>query len=246
MEGQGSLQQVFVDHLPPLGATLQLGGDEGHYLGRALRARPGERFRLAAEDGRAAVGELTGFSGGEALLTVLERDDDPQEPWGLHLALCPPRGDAFDQALEAAVQLGALSVRLLRSERTLATLGQGALKADKVERRLREAARQCLRAALPELLEPLDYGAFLSLPLEGRRLHFSEHGGAPLSAVAQGAAAGSQFHLLIGPEGGFSADELKRSGAAGWPPTTLGPRPLRVPTAVAAAMAGLRALQPGA
>jgi 16S rRNA (uracil1498-N3)-methyltransferase len=236
------LQQLYVDRLPPIGQVQWLEGDEAHYLGRALRARPGERYRLAAADGQAAVAELLGFSQGRAELRLETLDPDPPEGLSLHLALCPPRGDAFEQALEMAVQLGVQSLRLVRSERTLAVPGQGALKLERVQKRIQEAGRQCLRAQLPELLPSLDLTAALSEPFEGLRLLCSERGGIPLAQAVS--AAAKRYVLLIGPEGGFSAAELRQPAAAAWAAVSFGPRILRVPTAVAFGLAGLRALSP--
>lgn len=235
------MHQLYVDRIPAPGERLLLGGEERHYLGRALRARPGERFRLAASDGSAAVAELLAFAGDDAELRVERLDPDAEEPFELHLALCPPRGEALDEALELAVQLGVQSLAFWRSERTLAEPGHGPLKEERVLRRLREAARQCLRARLPQLLPSLPLRDGLARPMQAKRLICSERGGQPLSALIPGER---RFLLLVGPEGGFSAAEHEAAQAAGWSAATLGPRPLRTPAAVAAACAGLRALQP--
>ncbi len=216
------------------GALQALGGDERHYLGRALRARPGERFRLAAPDGAAALAVLEGFEGSTALLRIESRDPDPEERPRLTLDLCPPRGDALDLAADMAAQLGVAGVRLVLSERTLA--GPGQLHPERLARRLREACRQCLRARVPLLEEPLPLAQALALPFAGARLILSERGGEPLPRVGESA------RVLVGPEGGFSAAELGMAREAGWVFVSLGPRPLRTPTAVAAALGGLRAL----
>jgi 16S rRNA (uracil1498-N3)-methyltransferase len=55
---------------------------------------------------------------------------------------------------------------------------------------------------------------------------------------------GAAFRLLVGPEGGFSAAEHDRARACGWIAVSLGPHPLRTPTAVAAVLAALRAFEP--
>jgi 16S rRNA (uracil1498-N3)-methyltransferase len=232
------MHQVYVRQTAPVGERCVLEGEERHYLGRALRARAGERFRLAAEDGSAVVAVLEGFDGDAALLRVEAADPDPVETPEVRLDLCPPKGDALDEALEMAVQLGVERIRLVRSERTLAEAGSGALKPERLERRLREAARQCLRARVPILegLRPLRE----NLEQEGTeaRCLMSERGGAPLAAPI----GGVPVRILVGPEGGFTAAEIGETTAAGWVAVSLGPRPLRTPTAVAAALAGLRAL----
>jgi 16S rRNA U1498 N3-methylase RsmE len=199
------MRQVYADHLAHAGECVRLGGEEGHYLGRALRARPGEPVRIAAADGSAATAVVEGFSGGDAVLRVLDPDPDPD--WGLRLwlDLCPPKGGDLDQALEMAVQLG-------------------------VER-------------IPVWDEPVSFADVLDAASPSLRLLMSERGGAPLSALALPAA--DPVRILVGPEGGFTAAELQGAGRAGWRAVSLGPRPLKTSTAVAAAMAGLRALSSG-
>jgi 16S rRNA (uracil1498-N3)-methyltransferase len=241
---QETLHQVFSDSLPALGQTLRLGGDERHYLGRALRARPGERVRIADGLGAGVVAVLRGFEGDDAVLEAESPSDDVGEAWSLHLALCPPRGDAFELALEAAVQLGVESLILIRSQRTLANFDGGAMQPERLQRRLQEACRQCERSRVPVVRGPVSLEQYLAQPGEGRRLFASERGGQALSQALQGVAAGAVIRTVIGPEGGFAAEELQAATAQAWTPVTLGPRALKVPVAVAALFAGLRTLQP--
>jgi 16S rRNA (uracil1498-N3)-methyltransferase len=238
------LHQVFTDLLPAVGETLRLDGDQRHYLGRVLRARAGEELRVADGRGGAVVAVLRGFEGEHAVLEAIRGADDVAEPWALHLALCPPRGDAFDQAQEAAVQLGVESLILLRSQRTLANFDGGALQAERLAKRMQEACRQCERSQVPPVLGPQNLDAYLAEPREGLRLFASERGGLPLAQALKGAAPGAVIHGVIGPEGGFDAAELQAATGHGWIPVTLGPRALRVPVAVTAFLAGIRTLQP--
>jgi len=232
------MRQLYIEHMPREGELLTLDGDEAHYLGRSLRARPGETFRLAASDGSAAGALLEGFNLGQALLRVGRPDPDPEFPVRCALDLCPPKGDALEEAIEMAVQLGVGSLRLVRSERTLAVPDKGALSPEKIERRLKEAARQCLRARLPLLEAPLPLEQALRAAPEPLRLIMSERGGAPLRSFSPA----GPLRVLVGPEGGFSAAELQSASAAGWRAVSLGPRPLKTATAVAAALGGLNAL----
>jgi 16S rRNA (uracil1498-N3)-methyltransferase len=234
------MHQLYVDLVPEPGQRLALEGDERHYLGRALRARPGERFRLADPDGRAAVAVLESFQGDTAWLVVEAESADPSDPFQPHLLLCPPKGDALEAALEQAVQLGVASIQLVRSERTLANLDGGPLQPAKLERRLREAARQCLRAKLPALQAWQPLAAALAAPREGAKIFLSERGGMSLKAALP--PVGSAVHLLIGPEGGFTSQELSIGLEAGWQAVSLGPRALKVPTAVAVTLGGLQVL----
>lgn len=237
------MNQVFSDLLPDVGKTLRLGGDERHYLGRVLRARTGEAVRVADGRGHARVAILKGFEGEQALLEIQSEAVEAPEAWAMHLGLCAPKGDALELALEAAVQLGVESVTLLRSKRTQANFDGAALQAERLQRKLQEAARQCERSKVPFLLGPESLEAYLGAERDGLRLVASERGGATLLAVTRSPAP-QVLHGLVGPEGGFEAAELQRAADEGWSAVTLGPRALKVPVAVAALFAGLRAIQP--
>ena len=237
------MHQLYADSLAEPGGLIRLQGAEQHYLGRALRARPGERFRLADPGGRAVIAKLLSVDAAGAQLQVESLDPDPDDAFEAALELCAPRGEALDEALDMAVQLGVSEITLVRSERTLVDLEGEGFRRERLEKRVREAARQCLRARLPRLNLPQRLGDLLAREDAGRRLFFSERGGAPLAQAIAGAAGGDRLRLLIGPEGGFSADEVELALRLRWTLVSLGPRPLRVPTAVAAALGGLRALQ---
>ena len=238
------MNQVFSDHLPAPGQTLRLGGDERHYLGRVLRARTGERVRVADGLGQARIAVLRGFEGEEALLEIQTDAPEVTEPWATHLGLCAPKGDALELALEAAVQMGVESITLLRSKRTLANFEGGALQPERLQRRLLEAARQCERSKVPVLLGPVSLESYVAEKRGGLRLVASERGGVGTAQATQGLPSGGALHGLVGPEGGFEAAELDAAMQAGWQPITLGPRALKVPVAVAALFAALRAVQP--
>jgi 16S rRNA (uracil1498-N3)-methyltransferase len=234
------MHQLFVDQLPREGGLVTLQGDEEHYLSRALRARPGELLRLASADGSAAVAVLESYSGGSALLRVQREDPDPAPALDIALDLCPPKGEALDSALEMAVQLGVGRLRMVRSERTMASWGRGPLDPGRLARCLREAARQCLRAVVP----PLDAALPLDEALRGAAgetlLIMSERGGEALAAA--GLAGAGRLRVLVGPEGGFTAGELEAARQNAWRAMSLGPRPLKTATAVAASLAVLNAL----
>jgi 16S rRNA (uracil1498-N3)-methyltransferase len=100
-----------------------------------------------------------------------------------------------------------------------------------------EAAEQCGRTAVPEVAEPVKLSALLRDWPADRALFFAdEEGGVPATEAMRarpGAAA-----ILIGPEGGFDADERASIGAClGAVAISLGPRILRADTAAAAAVA---------
>ena len=230
------MTQVFVAELAAPGDVCQVDGHEHHYLTRSIRSRPGDFLTLADGQGAMARAVFLSADADQALLRVEERLPlDPPEL--IELLLCPPKGDALEDTLDQAAQLGIASVSLLRSERTLANFDGAALKAERLQRVLREACRQCNRGRVPSLRVGVGFAEALGWP--GAGWLASERGGRPLKALA---TAPGPCRLLVGPEGGLSDAEHEAALRAGWTPVTLGPKLLRVPTAVAALISGIKTL----
>ena len=94
---------------------------------------------------------------------------------------------------------------------------------------------------LPTLGEPLSWAKAVAAPTDGNALKLlpweeSRDGPSLLDALEQFPQR-NEIHLLIGPEGGFSADEVNVARAAGWRTVSLGPNVLRAETASLAAVA---------
>ena len=118
----------------------------------------------------------------------------------------------------------------------------GPAKRGRWEKIAREAARQCGRADVPDIGDPVALAAALAAPeLPRRRLMAWEgEGGTPLRSRPDGVEPTA---LLVGPEGGFTAAEVEAARHAGFDTVTLGHRILRVETAAMVAVALVRDLQ---
>ena len=149
--------------------------------------------------------------------------------------LCPAllKKDRFDLVLEKATELGAGAVRPVVMRRCVADK----LNLERARAIVTEAAEQCARTALPELVEPVKLDAMLADWPAGRALFFADELGGATAAEAFAAHSGPAA-LLIGPEGGF--DDAERAAIRAHPaarPISLGPRILRGETAAIAATA---------
>jgi 16S rRNA (uracil1498-N3)-methyltransferase len=148
--------------------------------------------------------------------------------------LCPAllKKDRFDFVLEKATELGAALIAPVITRRCVADK----LNLDRARANTIEAAEQCARTALPELVEPVKLDALLRDWPEGRSLFFADEMGGEAVADAFAQSQG-QAGILIGPEGGF--DDAERAAIRAHPqakPISLGPRILRGETAAIAAL----------
>lgn len=238
------LRRLLIEpgRLPAEGRQLALEQGERHYLGRVLRLRPGDRFALGDGAGRLWTARLAEDG---AVLEQPAAEPLEQEPCPtprLTLAVAMPRRDGEVMA-RMVCELGVDGLRPLQAERSAAER----LRPDRLLAVLREAAEQCERLWLPELLPLQCASGLLGVAPAGVGLLATTRApGLPLldAALAQAAQAATDrltggVTLAIGPEGGWSPAEEARALAAGWQAVSLGASILRVSTAAVAGAAAL-------
>jgi 16S rRNA (uracil1498-N3)-methyltransferase len=226
----------LAERLP--GATLRLTDDDHQHLARVLRARAGERLTLFDGAGTEVDAEVArvGTRDTELRLGARRAGAVTAPPVAITVLVAVPRGERMDLVVQKTTELGVARVVPVVSERSVAR-PEPARRA-RWEKIAREAARQCGRADVPRVDEPLALAAALAAPdLPARRfaLWEAERGQSLRARLAEVPAAA--VALLIGPEGGFPAGEVAAASAAGFVPVSLGPRILRVETAAIVAVA---------
>jgi 16S rRNA (uracil1498-N3)-methyltransferase len=205
-------------------------GEARHVL-KVLRGRGGDVFEIADAERRLFLAELR--EGGEArILETLGTQEDGEIELTLYQAV-PKRG-RMDLLVEKATEVGATRIVPLVTERGIVRPRGG--KVERWRRVAEAAARQSLRAGVPEVAEPVDLPAAIREAGENGILLHNAPGLEALEAAVSSPAA-----LFIGPEGGWSEEELRLAGEAGLAPVQLGPYRLRSETAGIVAVARARA-----
>jgi len=238
-------RRFFVDRFDGTAATL--GGETAHHLGRVLRAEPGQLYELS--DGLSVwLARIERVRRDAIEFALLEQLPARETALRTMLLLAIVKFDRFEWALEKATELGVSEFIPLAADRSEKALVRAAPKrAQRWGKILLESAQQARRLR-PPLLHPAarpsqvfaDVGARHVVPIL-----LSEHMEAPpIRAVLSGnVGAGAQTGpvvsaaLAIGPEGGWTDDELAAARAAGFLEASLGANILRTETAVAAALA---------
>ncbi len=226
---------------PPLTAAseVELDADRAHHLYTVMRRRAGDRVRAWDGQGREADAEILALDHRKGRLRIeAVEEHDRESPLALVLVQAVGRSDRFDEAMVAAIEVGAVAVQPVWTE-----FGLPALKTQRLEKKLRSwhnqlvgAAEQAERTRLPELRPPLQFRDWLGPRPGGIVLH---PGGEPLPRTAAG--SGDELNLVVGPEGGFSEGEVERARQAGLQVCRLGPRILRMEHAGPLALAVLQA-----
>jgi 16S rRNA (uracil1498-N3)-methyltransferase len=221
-------------------STATLTGDQAAHLARVLRAEPGQIFDVVA-GGFLHRAEVTSVSEDEVLFTLHEElESDTALP--LHLLLAVFKFDHMEWAVEKATELGVARITPILARRTEKHLALAAPKrADRWRRIALEASKQSRRTTIPEIAAPTTLKAALEQEQRPTRILLSETEQATtLSATLTSAVGPTGYEsvaLAIGPEGGWTPEEMTIFATHNWTPVTLGPRILRAETAAIAAIA---------
>ena len=235
------IHRVYTPESLEPGSELAVGGKTAHYLVRVLRVKAGQTIVLFNGDGKDYAAEVAGAERQAIFLNIISRLPAVREPdIDISVVQAVSRGERMDQTLQKCTELGASSFQPLFSERVEVRL-QGSKLAKRLEHWqgvVISACEQCGRARVPPVLEPVDVTGLVASGTRGQRLVLAPGAQQPLASVAF-----SQLNqLVIGPEGGFSDQELDLMRSSGMQMVVLGPRVLRTETAAPAAIAVMQAL----
>jgi 16S rRNA (uracil1498-N3)-methyltransferase len=219
------------------GDRAALTGAHAAHLSRTLRARVGQQFEVACGEQvrRATVSnvqdERVEFALGEE---VMAREAVP-----ITLLLAVFKFDRMEWAIEKCTELNVTTILPVIARRTEKHLALAAGKRVERWRRIaREAAEQSRRIAPPEIADPVKLQIALARPGYDLPIVLSEAGPeATLSKVLRARDNVTSLALAVGPEGGWTADELQLFGLSQWLAASLGDTILRAETAAISAVA---------
>lgn len=141
------------------------------------------------------------------------------------------KGDKLDLVIQKAVELGVASIQPVHCARSIVPLAKAAERTDRYGKIAREAAKQSGRTKAPDVRRAEDFSRALSSASLGLRLIAHEGGGSDLGDVLTAREGSLSVTLVVGPEGGFTTEEVDWAVSAGFVPVGLGPRILRAETA---------------
>ncbi|MDT6960571.1 16S rRNA (uracil(1498)-N(3))-methyltransferase [Cupriavidus sp. SZY C1] len=243
--------RFFVDTALAADAVLPLPEPVVRHV-QVLRLATGDAITLFNGQGGSHAATLGEIGKRHAVARVGAHDAaEAETPFAVTLAQGLAGGDKMDWLIEKAVELGVTAIQPLQASRSVVRLsGDRAAKRQAHWQALVQAAcEQCGRNRLPAVAPVATLEAWLaSAPASGARLLLSPRASgslADLAATHRDAWRATGVTLLIGPEGGLSADEEDAARRAGFIGVTLGPRILRTETAGLACLATLNAILGG-
>lgn len=239
------MRWFFVEDIKADDSIVRIAGAEFTHLKKVLRLTPGSAVSVFNGRGLKLSGRIDSMDGESAVMTV-EGSTLNEGESGVDLTLVQGllKGDKPELIVQKTTELGVKGVCFYSAPRTVPDLNEE--KARERVRRWRrvaiEAAKQCGRTIVPSM-DYVDFASALERGGDGVRVVLWENersqGIGDILERCKGAGGGA-ITLLVGPEGGFSADDLDEAVKKGFIPASLGGRVLRAETA---AIAGVSIIQ---
>lgn len=225
------MQRFFIDPHHIHGDRVTLSAYHAHQIHHVLRMRVGESIMVLDNTGQEYHVELTDIAPKQAHGIITQRQMSRAElPIAITLYMALLKRDNFEWVLQKATELGVAQVVPMVTARTIVkpTSGQ---KQDRWQRILTEAAEQSRRGRVPGLHAPLSFSdALTACPSESLNLiPWEEESARTFASTLPNMPA--HVSLWIGPEGGFTPDEIEAAQGRGLLPVTFGRRILRAETA---------------
>ena len=234
------IPRVFIPQTLALGSSITVGETKHHHLSRVLRLSAGAQVILFNGEGGEFVGHVTATSKHQTLISIEDFDPISREPkLNITLLMSVLKRDAMISALQRATELGVAVIIPMLTQHL-------SEKRTQVEKRfaawqgvIEHASEQSGRTCLPHLKPPTPFETALA-DVEAAAIdhRLIAHLGSTNPPDAQSKRVGA-LALAIGPEGGFSADEVALAETRNFVPYSVGPRTLRAETASAALLSHL-------
>ncbi|WP_110953319.1 16S rRNA (uracil(1498)-N(3))-methyltransferase [Anaerosinus massiliensis] len=224
----------------PLQDKITISGDDAHHIIHVLRYKIGQNFIVVDVNGKIAETEIIEIENDILTLQIVSiLEENTEAPIEVTLAQCLPKSDKMDFIVQKAVELGVSRIIPVISQNCVVKYDDAKKEArrKKWQKIAIEAAKQCGRTILPTV-SPIMQLKQLQLELQQDTIAFMCYEGQADAAIKSllTTTEAKKFLILIGPEGGFTQNEVTDCKEFGVRVVTMGPRILRTETASLAAI----------
>lgn len=238
------MARFFVDKEKIHENKITIDGPDAHHIARSLRMAEGDEAVVCDGMGGEYRCTLTRIRDEECILEIIEEIDGGTEP-AVDITLCMayPKGDKLEVVIQKAVELGASRIIPFESSRCIKR--PKAEKVDKQTARLsriaEEAAKQCGRARIPTVTQPMSFAQMLkeATATDMALFCYENEEGLSIKDLISGKERPKSVAVIVGSEGGFSVEEATMAMEAGCKSVSLGNRILRCETAPAFVLSAL-------
>jgi 16S rRNA (uracil1498-N3)-methyltransferase len=241
------MQRYFLRPDQFQGQIVTIDGDDAHHLLRVMRAEIGDEVICSNGADREALVRVTSLDKGTVTGQAVQELTMTAEPAArVWIAQSLPKGDKMEIVIQKGTEIGAARFLPFLSERTVVQYDakKEAKRTERWQKIAKEAAEQAHRNRVPEIDAVLTWKQLLKQAehVDAAWICYEKEDGKQLRTAIQDALAGemkTNFLFAVGPEGGFSDQEIQQAEAAGFISVSLGKRILRTETA---GMVGLTCL----
>ena len=233
--------RVYTPQSMESGLQIKLTGSAGHYLSRVLRLTAGDSVILFNGDGSDYAAMIIEIQRQQVSLRITDSKlSDNESKLKITLVQAISRGERMDYSLQKCTELGVHCIQPISSRRVEVQLDEKRLRKrlEHWQKVVISACEQSGRAVIPEVKTPVSLADWVACADDSLRVVLDPSAQSKLSQLPTIAAG---ISLLVGPEGGFSEEELADLTLQGVLAVSLGPRVLRTESAGAAAIAVLQA-----
>lgn len=227
----------------PLATEIIIDGDDFRHISKVLRMQAGEKCIVVDPAGQSAVASITNITSDKVYLgltTIIEEDKEPSVKVILVQGL--PKSDKMEFIIQKAVELGVYEIIPLAADRSVVKYSRekAASRIERWQKIAAEAAKQCQRSIIPQVMDIQDLDTVIAALQDKAEIImlYEREISTSLSKILSSSKAGL-IALLIGPEGGFSDEEVVLASQRGARVVTMGPRILRTETAAIAALSAV-------
>lgn len=212
-------------------------GEDVNHIRNVLRMQPKEQVYISDGGRREYLCEISGFTQTAVTLRILDVYGSNRElPAQITLFQALPKGDKMETIIQKAVELGVHEIVPMATKRTIVKWDDKKTqkKTERWNAIAQAAAKQSKRNRIPVVLPPMSYEKALELAahMEGAIIPYENaQGMSKARETVQNLISKKTIGILIGPEGGFSPEEIELAVSQRVVPITLGHRILRTETA---------------
>ncbi|MRG86644.1 16S rRNA (uracil(1498)-N(3))-methyltransferase [Salinibacillus xinjiangensis] len=234
------MQRYFIPQSGWTNQQVEITNDDAHHISKVMRMKPEDQIYCCHPDGKTALCEIEEITNGKVICHIVEWITEHKElPVHITIAQGLPKGDKLDLIVQKGTELGASAFIPFNGERSVVKWDDK--KANKKITRLskiaKEASEQSHRTKIPTIHELESFSGLLQKSeafdhcIVASEVEAKKDTPTYISDLIEGIQPDDHVLVVIGPEGGFSDQELAKLAEKGFGFTRFGPRILRTETA---------------
>ncbi|MFU8818732.1 MAG: 16S rRNA (uracil(1498)-N(3))-methyltransferase [Desulfurivibrio sp.] len=235
------MRRFFIEPTAINGDQALLEGADAHHLLHVLRLKSGEQVELFSGDGLVHLARIEGGDRDRVQLRLLSSSDTPPGNLAIHLGQAMLKGKKMDLVVQKCTELGVAAIHPYLSAHTKSPPPERG-KIERWQRIIQESCKQCNQPWPPDCRPARTFDEILAQAgaYDLCLICWEQSEAPPLRRVVEEITRPASLLVMIGPEGGFSPEEIQRAKNCGFLPVGLGRRTLRAETAAIAAIALLQ------